>query len=400
MNKEVKRILIVLGLYALSGGLFYNFQELWLASNNLSTKTIGTVYSLCALLSVSTIFLCSNLIKQDKLKKFTCSLLLLKSIIIFSLFLLNNSGLNILIKFLIMMDYVADVEIYACIYPMITLITKNDKIYASRGIIYEISYYVAILLTGFLLGKTILLVNINYNFYLLLGAAAIFISFLVLKNTNLEQYYKKVKQNKDNTILKKLINKIKNDKISKNYLLFVFMGEISYYSISSLLITLLTNYLSFTPSSASIIILVLGILSTIVGTLILTKLTAKNDYINISIKYLGRFLTYLLAALTGSKIMILLAIIYMVLTSISYSHVTDAPYINRFDGEYQLSFCNLTEMIGYFSRSIGTFLCGYAIVINVRYIFVIALIFVALQLYFGYKALYLRNKEKKEVVSW
>lgn len=77
MNKEVKRIFIVLGLYALSGGLFYNFQELWLASNNLSTKTIGTVYSICALLSVSTIFLCSNLIKQDKLKKFTCFLLLL-----------------------------------------------------------------------------------------------------------------------------------------------------------------------------------------------------------------------------------------------------------------------------------------------------------------------------------
>lgn len=399
MNKEVKRIFIVLGLYALSGGLFYNFQELWLASNNLSTKTIGTVYSICALLSVSTIFLCSNLIKQDKLKKFTCFLLLLKSIIIFSLFLLNNSGLNVLIKFLIMLDYVADVEIYACIYPMITLITKNDKIYAARGIIYEISYYVAILLTGFLLGKTILSIDINYNFYLLLGAAAIFLSFIVLKNTNLEQYYKKVNKNNDNTILKRLVKQIRNDKISKNYLLFVFTGEISYYSISSLMITLLTNYLSFTPSIASNVNLALGILATIIGTIILTKLTFKNDYMNISIKFVGRFLTYLLAALTGSKLLILIAIVYMVLTKVSYSHVTDAPYINRFDGQYQLSFCNLTEMIGYFSRAIGTFLCGYAIVLNVRYIFLIASIFITLQLYFGYKALYLRNKEKKEVVS-
>lgn len=146
-----------------------------------------------------------------------------------------------------MLDYVADVEIYACIYPMITLIAKNDKIYAARGIIYEISYYVVILLTGFLLGKTILSIDINYNFYLLLGAAAIFLSFIVLKNTNLEQYYKKINKNNDNTILKRLVKQIRNDKISKNYLLFVFTGEISYYSISSLMITLLTNYLSFTP---------------------------------------------------------------------------------------------------------------------------------------------------------
>ena len=64
MNKEVKKIFWVLGLYALSGGVFYNFQELWMASNSLSVKTIGTVYSICALLSVSTIFLCSNLMED------------------------------------------------------------------------------------------------------------------------------------------------------------------------------------------------------------------------------------------------------------------------------------------------------------------------------------------------
>ena len=31
------------------------------------------------------------------------------------------------IKFLIMLDYVIDVEIWASIYPMITIITKSDK---------------------------------------------------------------------------------------------------------------------------------------------------------------------------------------------------------------------------------------------------------------------------------
>lgn len=72
MNKDIKQIFISFAFFALACGMFYNFQELWMASNNLSVKTIGTVYSLCALLSVSIIFLCSNLLKQDKIKKFTC----------------------------------------------------------------------------------------------------------------------------------------------------------------------------------------------------------------------------------------------------------------------------------------------------------------------------------------
>ena len=40
-----------------------------------------------------------------------------------------------------MLDYVLDVEIYASIYPMISLVSKDDKIYAKRGIYYSTFYY-------------------------------------------------------------------------------------------------------------------------------------------------------------------------------------------------------------------------------------------------------------------
>ena len=108
-NKELTRIFIVLGLYSLSSGIFYIFQELWMAENNLSVKTISTVFSICSILSVSVIFLCSNLIPKDKLKKFSCYLFLIKAVTMFLLFALNQTELNILIKFLIMVDYVIDV---------------------------------------------------------------------------------------------------------------------------------------------------------------------------------------------------------------------------------------------------------------------------------------------------
>ena len=128
MNNELKRLFIVLGLYSLSGGIFYIFQELWMEENNLSIGTISNVYSLCAILAVSTIFLSSNLIKKDQLKKFSCLLFLTKAIVMLLLFILNKTGLNILIKFLIMLDYVIDVELWASFYPLITQIKKDEKI--------------------------------------------------------------------------------------------------------------------------------------------------------------------------------------------------------------------------------------------------------------------------------
>lgn len=192
MNKEIKKIFLVLICYSLAAGVFYSFQELWLADNNLSTKTIGIVYSLCALLSVSTIFLCTNLITKAKLKKFTGILLLLKGIVLLSLFLLYNSGFNILIKFLIMVDYVVDVEIYASIYPMITLVTKSDKIYAIRSLIYCYAYYAGTLLASFLLGKTIMHFEFTFNTYCLIGSILIFAAFLILKNINLNNIVKEI----------------------------------------------------------------------------------------------------------------------------------------------------------------------------------------------------------------
>lgn len=394
MNKEIKKIFLVLICYSLAGGVFYSFQELWLADNNLSTKTIGIVYSLCALLSVSIIFLCTNLITKERLKKFTSVLLLLKGIILLSLFLLHNSGFNVLIKFLIMVDYVVDVEIYASIYPMITLVTKSDKIFAMRSLIYAYAYYAGTLLTSFLLGKTILKFEFTFNTYCLMGSVLFFLAFLILKNINLEKYCNKDKKNVNYNILSKVINKIKKDKISKFYLLSGLTGNISFACINGLAITLLTTNLGFTASGASNFKLVLGIIAAFIATLILEKLTLKNDYINLSIKFIGRLVFYALAFILNKKTLFLVAIMYMYLLSESYGHIADAPYVNRFDSDEQLAFCNLKEMITYLAKAIGNLICGFCIAIGVRYNFLFAMLFVLIQIMFAFKALKLRNIER------
>ena len=176
-------------------------------------------------------------------------------------------------------------------------------------------------------------------------------------------------------------------------MLYVFNGNVSFYAINSLVLTLLINNLSITPSNASFLLLGLGICAAFIALLILSKLTLKNNYINIGIKFIGRLLTYLLVILFNSKITILVSIIYTRILSESYSHITDAPYVNRFDSDLQLTFCNLKEMVGYLSRGIGTFICGIAITVNIKFAYLIAIIFVIIQVYFAYRALYLKNKE-------
>lgn len=392
MNKDVKKIFIVLAFYALAGGIFYNFQELWLAENNLSTQTIGIVYSLCALLSVSTIFLCSNLITKQRLKKFACVLLLLKVIILLTLFFLYKSGLNVIIKFLIMLDFVIDAEVYACVYPLITFITKNNKIYAMRGLVYSYAYYIGILLTSFLLGKTVSFININFNTYCLLASILMLIAFIVLITIDLDKYKVKIENNNTN-LLYKVLKKVKEDKISKMFLAFRLTSTISYHCVYGLLITLLTNNLSFSASSASTFKLVLGIIAVLLGTLILEKLTFKNDYINFSIKYVGRLVIFVIAIIFNHKLLYISGIIYMLLFAESYAHITDAPYVNRFSSENQLAFCNLQEMVGYFAEAIGNLICGFTIVYSNRYSFIFAVIFAIFQIIFGFKALNLRLKE-------
>ena len=392
MNKEIKKLFVVLALYALAGGFFYNFQEMWLLSNSLSIKTISTVLSLCAISTISVLFLCSSIVRKEKLKRFTLGLILTKFLILLTLFFINNSGLLFLIKFLIMTEYVIDVEIYACIYPMISEISKGDKIYAARKIVYDAMYFLGVLITCLLLGKSFKFLNISYNSYLLIAALIFLIAFIVLSTV---KFKKEIVPDEKHSNYFDLIKRIKGDKITASYLLFGLFGNVSYYSVNGMTMIVLTEGLGFSAVKGSMLVLVLGLLSVLIGLIIL-KFTFKNDYINISIKFLVRTTLYLLAFLINNKIALLIAIIFVRLSVDSFDHISDAPYVNRFNVKDQFSFANMNDGFKYLGRAIGTLICGAAVVINIKYNFLFAFIFGLLQTTFAYIALYLRKKENNE----
>ena len=394
MNKEVKKIFLLLTLCSLADGFFYNFQQLWMQSNNLSIRTIGLVLSIASFLSISTIFICSNLIKHNKIKKFLIILISIKIFLIFLLFLLNGTGLNILIKFFIMIDFVIDVEIYACIYPMIAMIEKNNKNLALKGIIYEGFYYIAVIFSIAILGKTFGFITINYNIYLIISLIILISALIVLLNIKLEKYYDKVKNSKtDLNIMKKIIKIISENKSIKHYLLFQINNNISHSCLTRLVLLMLITTLNFEEKTASLTILFLGILSPLIGIITLKYITFDKEYINIFIKYGCRIIIYLIAFITFNKMAILYAIIYTKMFSSSYSHVDSAPYINMIGTKYQLAFCNFVEMCTYLGKSIGIFICGLLLAKNLRIIFIVCALFTFIGLYQAYKALYIRKKE-------
>lgn len=398
MNKDMKKLFLILALYALSDGILYNFQELWMMDNNLSIKTISTVFSICAIITVSSIFLFSNIVKKERTKSFATLLLFIKFLIVMAFYLLCGSGYNILIKFLIMVDYVLQVETVACFYPMMSLISKNDKVYASKDLTYSGLYAIGVLLTSLFLGKHLFVFTLSYNSYCLIAGLLILLSFILLVNIDFTKYNRKTKLVDQSVVFEKLIHKIRKDKITKTYLVNLMAGQISYTTVLGLTMTFLTTGIGLESSTASLIYLIIGLAGVGFGVLALAKLTPKNEYIALSIKYLLRSVGYILAVILNNKIIFLIAFLYPKFISSAYSHITDAPYVNRFDKKYQLAFCNLKEMLTYVCVSIGMLICGRALAVGIRLNFAIAAVFCILQLLFSFQALYLRKKEERSIL--
>lgn len=392
MKKDIIKLFAVIALYALSGGMFYSFEELWMIDNMLSIRTVGIVFSLCSVVSVSLIFLCSNLIRQKYLKKFVLFLLMLKSLLLISLFMLNGSGYSVLIKFIVIIEYAIDSEIFACFYPLLSMIKKDDKIYARRGLINSGFDYFSVLLGGFLVGKEILGIVFNYNTIVFLSFVCVVISFLILFTIPFEKYLSD-EDKKEYNLLTKLVQNLNKDKISLNYLLFVLVGNISYYGILGLKTTLFTNDLGFSLQNFSVFSVVVGIIAVFIGTLILEKFTFKNNYINAFIKYGFRAVLFIIAIILSNKSVYFITLFYILLITESYTHVLDAPFINRFDDKLQLAFSNLREMFSYFGIAIGTFFCGILLTYDIKFNFVFALIFCILQVLFLFIAINLKEKE-------
>ena len=374
----------MLAFFCIGVGLWENFRQLWLQSNNFNVSQISTTLSIASLVSAICIFISSTKIQLSKIKKFISITLLLKIFVMFLLFLNNNGNMQI-IRLLIILDIVLEKFVILSIYPLMICVEKSDTLYSKRKLIEYLCRDIGMFVGGITVGKTISNLIINYNILLFLSLIFTIISALILININVKN------ENKKTNVSFKCIIK---DKITIIYLLYYFIASIAMSVGLGLKMLMLTTKLGFSDVSATNYLLIIGLIADIIGIIALKFLTFKNDYLTITIKFGIRLLIYLLAFFTNKYIIIIISITWSILISTAYENKTDAPYINRIKNEYHIFFSNIRYMIWMTGNSIGLYFAGIMYQYGINYMFGLSSIFMLFQLGLAYYLISLRNKEE------
>lgn len=382
--KDETKILIMLAFFSISMGLWNNFRQLWLQSNNMNVSEISTLLSMGTFISAILIFISARTLKLDKIKGFITGCLLVNSINMLVMFLINGAGNLDLIKTCIILNIVLEKFVIISIYPLITTIQKTENIYSKRKLVEYLFRDIGVLIGGIFIGKTIFNLGIDYNICLSISLVFMLIATLVIANIKIKS------TNKKSEISFKYIFK---DKILMIYLIYYFIGQIAINTGLGLKMLILTEQLDFTASKATNYLLVIGLIADVIGILVLKFFTFKNDYLNIFVKFGIRLIAYFIAFISNSITIIIIAITWSILISTSYENKTDGIYINRVNTKYQLFFSDMRFVVGIIGESIGLLFAGFVFEYGIQYLLGLSALFIIPQIILAYRLIYMRNKE-------
>lgn len=355
-------ILVFLGLFGFSIGLFNNYRDLWMSTNGLSTLTISHINSISYFVTVLVFLFFTIRVSYKKLQMGTLIALLLKMMSGTVLICLNGTGQTVLIKFLMFFDIAFTELILSCIYPLLMNISKDDVLYTKKGFVESFSNKLGFLVVSILVGRTILGREIDYNICLLLSLIFTFLAFLILNFLHIESN----KENKTINI-KNAVNYFNTNKVFYLFFIVSLIGSLVWSSVLGMPMLTLTKKLNIEHEIASFMILGIGIISNILSMIVVKKLNFKNDQINIFIKYGLRVVLFVLTLITNSPILLILTISYLLLTDCIYNFVLGAYFTNVIDENYSLLFTTLKYSTSLIGNSIGTLICGMTFDLPIRY---------------------------------
>lgn len=386
-SKNENKILLMLAFFSISIGLWNNFRQLWLEDNSFSVSNISNIISFGTLISVIAIAFIGKYVKLNKLKNTLLIVLILKFVNMFFLYFFNKSNLLLFINIMIIIDIATEYITITSIYPLITILKKNGTLYSKRRLTEYLFRDVGILFGGIFIGKTISGFLIDYNVCLIISNVFLLVSIFIMSTIKLDTNNEVIK---DKSSCLKFVLK---NKIMYLYLIYTLLGTIAMSTALGLKMLTLTNYFNYSDNLATVYLLVIGLLADIFGIIALKYLTPKNDYLTITIKFGIRFIWYVLAFISNSLIITIIAISWSIFISTAYENICDAVYINRLDNKYQLSFSNICHIIRFLGESIGVFLCGMMYEIGLRYMFGLSALFMIFQIGVAYYLISLRKKE-------
>ena len=184
-NKNLKYIFIMIIFFSISFGLWNNFRLLWLEENSLDPSEISRVMSLATFFAAVSIIFISLKISMTNIKKLLSATLLIRIVSYLILFIGYQHLSTRFIAILFIFDIASYTVGYLAIYPLITRVIKDDKVYSYRQLTTYICQDLGVLIGGILLGFTIGNYVFNYNSFLLITLICLVIALFSLSKVKL-----------------------------------------------------------------------------------------------------------------------------------------------------------------------------------------------------------------------
>ena len=366
-------LMIVLAFISFSIGIWSNYRQLWLKSIGFDVVSISRILSVALICSAIISFVISIFSTKVKIKSVTLMCIIFRAIAL-SILLVNRN--TYIIKICMLLSIMCDVMLSISYYPLLSIVNKGESAYRKQNLISYLAKDTGIISCGLLIGITIGNRIFDYNSCLFIAIISSLMGAFILILFNQNKYYKK----RNVLPIKKALKNLYKSKINNYFLFTQLIMNISYGIVFGIMMLILTNYINFSVSVASIFIIVCNLLGSIACSLFIKHGKDLSNYASIFIKYGTRALIYLIAFLTNNIVFFVIAIIVAHITGRILDDKINGVYVRKIDTNSQFLFGNIRYFVLSLGEGIGTYLAGYLIQISFRSIFLGAAVFTMLQI--------------------
>jgi len=253
-------------------------------------------------------------------------------------------------------------------YPLLATINKSNSTYQKHVLINYFAKDFAVIFGGIMLGVSIGKIVFNYQTCLFLTLMATVSSAIVLL------LFEEVKEVKKKNILstKKAFKNLFKSKITNMYLTGQFITEISYGIVFGMMMLLLTDYLKFNVSIASIFVIVCNLLGSIVSSILAKYGNKLSIKMSTMIKYGSRSIMYFVAFLSNSIIVYILTIVLAYITTRILDDKVNGVYIRNIKTDSQFLFGNIRYFVLCIGEGVGIYIAGILLSYSIKYLFIVA----------------------------
>ena len=386
-KKNIRLIFLYLAFHGMSIGVWSDFAQVFLNEQGITVSNIGLIIACATFVAGIIIIVLTKYVRKVNELFVLKVIFLLKAVFLLLMFLGAYFSAKWLCVFSFILDAIANNLVASVTYPILSYILKSDSMYSKRKLVEYSATDLGLLIASFFVGRQIGSWVVDCNAMILLSLLFTLcanISVLNIKNSKI--FFAERKND---------IKNIFKDKILRLYLFYFFISQIAYFSALGMQLLMIVRYAQFSSSMAGLFIVAVCVCADLFGFLALKKLTPKNDYLTITIKFGIRFLFYLAIVIFPIKEVFLVGLFASYLISRSYENKTDGIYVNRCDTADMFTFSNLRYIFGYMGKAVGTLIVGFTFELGLSFIFGICLIFIALQMTMALCLIKMRKDEAK-----